>query len=272
MRLLVFGIQLWSVCLNAHAQDIVPANDRSLANSTVARPGVSSLFSNPAGLTAEKKFTFLLSAVNHFTLQEFNSEAIGLVIPLRQDHTAGISFSHSGIPAMRRMQSGISYAVQLHPKISGGIRLNYRYSQVAGHPEYSTSLISGDAGLLFEPVRNMQAGIKLINPERSAYRGDIAERAPSEITFGISRKINEQVWLGARASKATDHATVASLGIEYNLLSNLTIRFGESSCPWLTCLGFGYRFQRIHFDLSAELHQELGLTSACMLEFQLGSK
>ena len=268
MKKLSSGILLLHFFLNTAAEDFTPPVDDALANCSVSIAGSSSVFSNPAGISPEKHATGFLSAGNHYAIDNFNSAALAIVIPVTKNQATGITFSRSGIPSLSRIQSGICYAIQVHPKISGGIRVNYERYTVNEHPELSGGVFTGEAGLLLEPLRNFRIGMDLRNPGQSSFSGHLKERSPAELTVGIGRKFSDQVWLGIRASKTSDQNPGVGFGVEYHPRVEFWIRFGESIGPMLTCFGFGYRLRNFSMDFAAQMHPDLGVTSSCSLIFQ----
>lgn len=263
-----FLLILYLVSLSLFAGDNPPLGARSLGMAgcgTALHNDVWGVQNNQATLADLETFQAGIFYEQRFMVSELGMKAFAAGMPTKYG-SFGLSVNSFGYSQYGEMKAGIAYSRKLGERFSMGVQLDY-FNTRLGENYGSTSTVGGEIGLLAEPVKNLTLGLHLFNPTRSKLNGNLNERIPTIMRFGLSYKFSDQVFIIAEAEKDVDYKTTFRGGIEYRPLPAFYIRAGAASNPGLVSMGFGFALKKFRLDLASSFHSVLGLSPSVGLQY-----
>lgn len=220
---------------------------------------------NQASLASLETFQAGVFYESRFMISELGMKAFAAGYPTKNG-TFGLNVNSFGYSQYGETKAGIAYAKKLGEHFSMGVQLDYFNTRI-GENYGSTSAVGGEIGLLAEPVKNLTLGLHLFNPTRARLNGNLDERIPTIMRFGLSYKFSEQVFIIAEAEKDVDYKTTFRGGIEYRPVPSFYIRAGAASNPGLVAMGFGVVLKKFRLDIATSFHSVLGLSPSVGLQY-----
>ena len=230
---------------------------------------------NPAGLPQVDRITVGTSYLRLFNVSFFSNFFGSVVYPLPGKYgTTSIAFQYFGVNYKEKNLSGeytlsFSHGIYLLKDIHSSLALGY--SLKAYHWSLGESLEWGDlgsattfgidVGLLASVYTRTFLGVYLLNinsPQIGAYsKHDLPQRIVVGISYqpydGVttSLDLNRQIGVGG---------TQLWGGAEFQVISNLALRFGATTDPNRFSAGLGLMFSQFVLDYALLTHSELGET------------
>ena len=269
MKSLLFAF-LFLCALSVTAVDNSSSGARSaaLANASVTLGDGWAAFNNQAALAYLSKTTFGTSFENRFLLNELSTKNFLVAIP-----TSAGSFSLSGsmfgFNLYNEKKAGLAYAKKLGKKIAAGIQIDYLNTYINDEFYGSKTMFTVEGGLLAEPIKNLQIGFHLFNPNRTKLSEFENEPIPTIIRVGACYHFSEKVFWSVEEEKDIDQDGSFRSGIEYKVGNVFTLRTGVATNPTLFAFGFGIRYGKIALDAASTYHQVLGFSPCVSLNYEL---
>lgn len=254
--------------LNMSAGDNPPLGARTLAMGgcgTALSSDVWGVQNNQASISGIESFQAGVFYETRFMMSELGMKGFAAALPTKYG-SFGLNVNSFGYSQYSETKAGIAYARKLGQRFSMGVQLDY-YNTRIGENYGSSSGVAGEIGILAEPVKNLTVGLHLFNPTRTRLNGNLDERLPTIMRFGMSYKFSEQVFVIAEAEKDVDYKTTFRGGIEYRPLPAFYIRAGAASNPGLVSMGFGVVLKKFRLDIASSFHSVLGFSPSIGLQY-----
>ncbi len=220
---------------------------------------------NQASLAGLEKFQAGIFYESRFMMSDLGMKAFAAGMPTKYG-SFGLNVNSFGYSAYNEMKAGIAYGRKLGEHFSMGVQLDY-FNTHLGENYGNSSTVGGEIGIMAEPVKNLTVGLHLFNPTRSKISGNVTERIPTIMRFGMSYKFSEQVFIIAEAEKDVDYKTTFRGGLEYRPLPAFYIRAGAASNPGLVAMGFGVALKKFRLDIASSFHSVLGFSPSVGLQY-----
>ena len=216
-------------------------------------------FYNQAGLAGVDKFSFGLTAERKFGLKSLNAGALSLAIPVKNAGTIGLSvyqFSHGSY--YNQQKYGLAFSRKFGENVSAGLQFDAFNTHIR---EYGSRwLITGEAGLLFQPDENIEVGLHVMNPTAQGDGNNFDDIAPPTGNLGASYRFSQKATWYMAVEKNVKHTPRFKSGLAYNPLDKLQLQAGIATEPLNYSFGIRYRWQWLTVNLAFSFHQQLGMT------------
>lgn len=220
---------------------------------------------NQASIANLESFQAAIFYESRFMVSELGMKALAVGMPTKHG-SFGLNVNSFGYSQYSETKAGFAYARKLGERFSMGVQIDYFNTRI-GENYGSSSTVGGEIGILAEPVKNLTVGLHLFNPTRSRLNGNLDERIPTVMRFGMAYKFSEQVFIIAEAEKDVDFKTTFRGGIEYRPLPAFYIRAGAASNPGLVAMGFGVALKKFRLDVASSFHAQLGFSPSVGLQY-----
>lgn len=264
MQISLFFLPEYSFCNNYDHQ--FGARSSGISGASVTYTDIWSLSYNQAGLAYLKHFSAGVNYENRFLVSELSIKSLVLALPSKSG-VFGLSFYYYGFSDYNEDKIGFAYSKTLGKYFSLGIQFDYFYTHIA--EQYgSTGVVSCEAGLRIQPVKNLFIGIHIFNPTYSKITNVNNEKIPTTFKTGIGYDFSGKVYLSIELEKDLDNVPKFKSGVEYRVSKNLFLRTGLTARPEASSFGFGYYFNNINIDLSFSASTAPGMTSSASVYFE----
>ena len=258
-------------CLIAKAgNENVPAGARSagVSGTSVCYSDLWSAFHNQAGLAEVKKFSGGVYFENRFSIAELGVKGFAFALPAGESGTFALSGTFFGYELYSEKKIGIGFGKKIGEKLKAGVQLDYLSTYIAEN--YGTrSALTGEAGILAEPVKNLLLGFHIYNPTQTKIADYADERIPVIMRLGAAYKFSDKVTVSIENEKQVDAEGIFKTGIDYHIAEPLYLRGGIATNPSLNSFGFGLKFGQFMFDAAASFHEVLGFTPHISLRYEV---
>ncbi|MDB3887349.1 hypothetical protein N9344_00175 [bacterium] len=224
---------------------------------------VWSIHNNQAGLGFNKNILAAINYENRFLLKETSFKTGAFILPFKNS-SIGLSIQSFGYQLYSKNQLGLAYGLRFSDKISGGLKLNYIYTQLSENYGSKNSF-TADVGLITKVTEHLTMGVQVVNPTRTSLTEFNNEKLPTIMKLGLDYLFSEKVFVGVEVEKNFNTDAIVKVGLEYRVVENLYLRGGISTNPTLTSMGIGFLFKYFKIDVSTSYHQVLGLTPSVSL-------
>jgi len=266
--LILFTLLLPAVSFSSEPDKAFNARAAGLGNSSIALSDPWSISINQAGLGWQRSCWVGVSHENRYLIKELSYSSLGGCIPVKPG-TFGISLTHFGYSQFNQSQFGVSYGMMLSKTIAAGVGINYHSLRIASGYG-SSSCITAEGGVLYQPVEKFAIGAHAFNPFRSSLGSD--QNLSTSFGIGLAYQPASYILITLQGDDSNQSTPVFRTGIEYNPVRNLSIRAGMSSNPMSLAFGLGWRVKGMTFDLAFSYHEVLGYTPYLSLSYTFGSK
>ena len=265
---LAFFFLIVSVSLYAGGENILAgARSAAVANASVCYGDLWGAFNNQAGLADVKKFSGGIYFENRFNISELGVKSFAVALPVGESGAIAASGTYFGNSLYNEKKIGLGFGKSFGKKLKAGIQLDYLSTVIA--EEYGTrTSLTGEAGIIAEPVQNLVLGFHIYNPTQAKVADYADERIPVVMRIGALYKFSEKVLVSVEDEKETDADNVVKAGVDYRIAEPLYLRAGFSTEPALSAFGFGLKFGQFTLDAAASFHQVLGFTPHVSLLFE----
>jgi hypothetical protein len=248
----------------------VGAAPAGMANAYLSQSSLWSLAHNPAGLGWCKTAEAGTFYENRFLMRATSVQAIAGMMPTKTG-TFGLQYAGMGFSAYREHQLRFGYGIELTPKFSAGIGMNWSNVRIAG--DYGNrSVISADVGIQYKVTKELTMAARVANLSRSKLNDYDTEFVPVVLSIGGHFQFSEHTLLSFQAEKDMMHKPTFRLGFEYHPSEFLYIRAGIASNPMLNAFGIGLKLQQFRFDMACSYHRWLGFTPQASLIYSFAKK
>jgi hypothetical protein len=215
----------------------------------------SALF-NPALLVLYEHSTLRINYFNGYGLKELGCVNGGFYLP-NKVLSLGVEASSFGYEAYREHRFRLLTAKRLNSRWTLGVGVRYALFRTEWLEEQPGRL-SVDIGLTYRPGEHLLVGLLIL---------DIPSDAEDWLQAGFQWEVAKDLFLSAALSMGGVRAIGGSLGLEYTVFRDFTIRAGVRGEPLLPSLGLGYRLGSFKVDAAAVYHPVLGVSKGVGLSF-----
>ncbi len=226
----------------------------AMGGTGTAGSGIETLWTNPAGLPGVEKIGATAFIEQRFALSELRDIYAGAVLPSKVG-TFGLRATTFGFDTYREQQFALSYGRLLAENFSIGGSLIAQSISIEGYG--SKVVATFDLGLQARLSKFLAVGFRAYSP----FRPEVVpgEPLPGSLTLGLAYTPNQKVLILADVEKDLEYDARVRVGLEYQPVEPLYLRFGITSGPAEISLGIGYSLaDAVRFDFSARYHETLG--------------
>ncbi|MGD8307169.1 MAG: hypothetical protein PVF17_10985, partial [Ignavibacteria bacterium] len=244
------------------------ARQVSLSHSDVALSSdVFSVFNNPAGLSQMNwREIGIYYSPAPFGLTELANGYVAYNEPFSFGTIAvgGMTF---GYDLYRESKILLAYSYNFQNKFFAGITINYHTISIQNYG--STGVFYLNLGGLTYITDKIRWGFLISNLNRASI-GNEDNQIPMIFKTGLSFDIINSLNVNLAIEKDISYKPSGHLGIEYNIIDQLSLRFGYQNNPSLYSAGIGINFSIINLDYAMFNHNELGFTHQAGLIISFG--
>ncbi|HMQ07787.1 MAG TPA: hypothetical protein PKC30_10840 [Saprospiraceae bacterium] len=229
----------------------------SLGRATVSMKGLSSIFSNQAGLTYVNGFGIEVNALRRYNIQGLDIFSLGTALQVG-DGAFGLTLAQYGFDTYREQKFALAYARKMSRDFSASLQFDVMNVRVA---EFGNRLFfSFEAGLYTEISKTVHLGVHIFSPAGVSF--DEEYNIPSRIRMGPKFILSPELDVYIEFEKIIDLAPALKLGIDYGFRESFSLRFGVIPTLSEYSFGFNYRFQNaMEIRGSASYDGLLGISS-----------
>lgn len=242
------------------------ARATAMAGASVTLQDVYSAINNQAGLGFLNTVETGLYSDRKFLNASINNIHAVVGIPVRKAGTFGFSAQFLGYKYYNETKIGIAYARAFGQKFSLGVQLDYLRFSVYENGQLNLATLQ--LGVLYKPWKKFSLGAHIYNPIPYKVAGNILERIPTIVKFGIGYEPHEKVLVTAEYEQDIYLKPRFKTGLEYRPLKLLSIRGGMHSNPFAATFGFGLNVKSIRLDVAGGYHPVLGFTPHLSVTYQ----
>lgn len=244
------------------------ARTNAMGNASVTNVDVYSAQNNQAALGYLETGGVGISTLNYFLVEGGINSYYGVfALPVKTSGTFGLSLNYKGDPTFNQTKIGIGYGRKLTDELAVGLQLDYVGTSTT--EVGSGSAFTFDIGVLYKPVQDLTIGAKVFNPIRAKTGLDYEQELPALINVGMNYHPSEKINLCAEAEQEIEEILRGKFGIEYQIIDQLFLRGGYITYPSMFSCGIGVKIQQFKLDLSAQFHQQLGMSPGLGLSYDL---
>jgi len=197
------------------------AHTMSLADNGTMFQGISSIYTNPAGLVSIDNFALDVGYNRRYNLKELSTVSLGGAKKIGSG-VFGISVSRYGYSAYSESKIGISYARKLFSNLSigGGFdMINYSIGQYG-----STNAFTFEMGLQSNLNKNLSIGAYVFSPGVVSISDD--KELPSRYSMGMKYKTSKKSDIYIDISKTINRNPEFKFAVDYKMVEAFSIRVG----------------------------------------------
>ncbi len=229
-----------------------------LGRATVSMKGLSSIFSNQAGLAFIEGFGIEANALRRYNIQGLDLFSLGVAYQVGEG-AFGISMAQYGFDSYKEQKLGLAYARKMSSDFSASLQfdlMNIRVSEFGNRFFFSFEL-----GFYSEISNSVHLGVHVFSPAGISLDEDY--NIPARFRMGPKFILSPELNVYVEFEKVIDLDPALKLGIDYAFQRNFRLRLGIIPTLSEYSFGFSYRFQD-SMDLrgSASYDGILGTTSA----------
>ncbi|MDR1668295.1 MAG: hypothetical protein LBS03_11510 [Bacteroidales bacterium] len=243
----------------AAGNDNFPLGARSagVATASVTYADIWSSANNQAGLAYLEKATGSFYYENRWNVKGLAIHAGNVAIPVKST-VIGLNYRHFGYTQYNETKIGLAVAKRLWEKVALGVQMDYFHTYFS-HDYGRFHVLSGEIGLLCEPVDHLIIGVHLFNVVNSRQKANPHERIPTVMRFGLAYHIRDMATVSVETEKYLRMKAVFKAGLEFAPVKHLSLRCGVSD-GWMYqyAFGVGYEWKRFTIDLAFSHHRLLG--------------
>jgi len=234
------------------------AKQISLSNADVALSNdVFSSFNNIAGLAQLNwRELGIYYSPAPFGLSELSNGYLAYLEP-----TDFGSFSLGamtyGFELYRESRFLISYSNKMFDKFFYGFSFNLHSVNIKNYG--NDFAIYLNVGSLIYLMKDLRFGFFVENINRASFSAE-KEQIPTVLHAGFSYDLLKEISLNISLEKDLRYKPSLQFGIDYDLIDNLSFRFGFSNNPAKYSFGTGINYSMFNLDYAFLSHSDLGLT------------
>lgn len=147
-----------------------------------------------------------------------------------------------------------------------GLKGNYHQLKIDNYG--ATTAFSLDIGLLYHLNSQLLLGLYVANPALQQYKNQSVKFGiPTSFHIGLSYLISNKVLIAADLNKMLHSPIDLAVGIDYQLLSLLSMRGGLTAKPFKQYAGFGLHYQKLTLDTAVTSDPHLGYSPQITLGY-----
>jgi len=255
-------MKIWNVLLISlspfylFAQNNLGPRLTAMGNNGAAVADIWSLQANPSAITGIERPAVSLNYIKHLFSNEISTQGFAAVIPFKNNFF-GASFQRYGFSEYFESKAGFAYAKKFGEKLS--IALNGNYHQIRITSYGASNGFSIDVGALYQINKEFAIGAFVSNPSQQKFSSNqISVGIPISFNVGASYLASDKVLIATSVSKSLNHSVDVSLGIDYKIISLMSLRGGLSAKPFKQYAGFGLNYKKLLVDMATTYDANIG--------------
>ena len=230
------------------------AQTNALAGCGLTQTTIWSNFTNQAGLGNIDEFTFGTGSESQFLLTELSRHTAACAIPVNGG-VIGINLNYFGFDLYNETKVGLAFGKKLSKSFNVGVQVDYlgTYIQDGNNSLHNFTF---EIGAQKQLNKELTLGVHIFNPTTVKLNED--ENIPSIFRLGLRYNANQKVSVLTEGSLESNQKGSLHLGLEYKIITELSLRIGFSTNPAKNSFGLGYSLNKIQIDIAVNRHQLLG--------------
>ncbi|UXX78958.1 hypothetical protein N7E81_16515 [Reichenbachiella carrageenanivorans] len=269
IRLLAFGLFCLIIDLSAHAQNGnygMGARSAAIGGSSITIGDEWSLFNNIGGLANFDKKAIFTSFKNKYGISEVTSLALGATYPIAGG-TAGLGVFKFGDDLYNEQRVNLGFSNQFGI-VSLGLNVSYYQLSIEGSGSRKTMMI--DFGGRAKLTDQLYFGAHVSNLNQAKLSTVTDERISTIMKTGLSYRPSLDLMINAEVEKIVDQDAVLKIGLEYQILEQLSLRTGFHTHPFESSFGLGFRPGKLKADYAYNNNPDLGGIHEISLGYSFG--
>lgn len=230
------------------------ARSAAIGGASITLGDEWSVFNNIGGLAQFKEKSIFTSFKNKYAIAEFTSLALGATYPLAGG-TAGLGVFRFGDDLYNEQRLNLGFSNQFGI-VSLGLNVSYYQLNIESAGSRKTLMI--DFGGRAELTKQLYFGAHVSNLNQAKLSTVTDERIPTIMKTGFSYRPSNELMINAEVEKEVDQDAVLRLGLEYQILHNLSLRTGFRNQPFESSFGLGFYPGKLKADYSYNNNPDLG--------------
>lgn len=197
------------------------AHTMSLADNGTMFQGISSIYTNPAGLVSIDNYAFDVGYNRRYNLDELSTVSLGGAKKIGSG-VFGVSVSRYGFSAYSESKVGVSYARKLFSNLSIGAGfdlLNYSIDQYG-----STNAFTFEIGIQSSINKKLSIGAYVFSPGVISITDE--QEVPSRYSMGMKYMASSKADLYIDISKTINRDPEFKFAIDYKMVESFSFRIG----------------------------------------------
>ncbi|MEP1096547.1 MAG: hypothetical protein ABJG78_15635 [Cyclobacteriaceae bacterium] len=256
MKKLLFHFFI-TISLYTHSQDgkfNFGARNMGLAGATVTLGDSYSLFNNVGGLGKVERHHVFGGYQSRYEIRELQIIGAGAIYHTKHGN-AGVGFYKFGdnLFSQQRIHIAVGNQIQM---VSLGVSVDliqYNVSSVG-----TKQAISIEFGGIAEITPKLFFGAHIFNLNQADLSKETGEKIPTVMKSGISYRPSSELLLNLEIEKDLGFDEMIKVGLEYQLITNVFIRTGINTKPFLSAFGAGFHPKKFRFDYAYANDSNLG--------------
>ena len=246
----------------SHAQELTSGSgvrSAAMGHASASLRDVWSALNNPAGLAATETFSVGVFAEQRFAVEGIQMGGLALALPIKDIGVVGIGGRVTALNStFTRQRWGLSVARSFGPRVMAGLNVQLSNLNIQGYG--SQTLVHAQAGLQYQILSELRAGLELSNPSGQRFSETTDERMPTSIQSGIAYRFSDKLLLALEAYKVTDRETRMQSGLEYRLKEKLALYSGFQTNPFSAHFGAQIELAPVRIGVAIAYHEILRAT------------
>jgi hypothetical protein len=264
-KFISFQLMLFCSIGFVRAQQMLGPKITAMGNNGASVKDIWSITSNTSGITAIQLPTLALNYTSHFFDKQLSRQAIAFVFPIKNTYL-GLDFQRYGITDYNEIKTGFALAKKFGDELSIGIKINYHQLKISNYGQ--TTGFSVDIGTMYKLNQEIVLGLYLNNPSKQRYNNSsIAIAIPVALHIGATYQAANKISIATTIRKSIHSAVDVAIGIDYQIISSLSLRGGLSMKPFKQYAGIGFNFKKFTIDGAVENDPYLGYSSQISLAY-----
>jgi hypothetical protein len=220
---------------------------------------------NVAALARVKQFTAGVYGEQRFMLAEVGLYSAVIAMPTKSGNFALIT-DYFGYSSYNETQLSIGYGKKILEKLDIGARFNYYSIRIPAYGK--ASAVNFELGSILHITDQLFSGISIYNPFGSKLGKNNNEKLSPVYKAGLGYEFSSAFFTAVEVIKEQSSDVNIHAGFQYKPLKQLFARAGVITGNTSYYFGIGYLYKHLRLDVTASLHQQLGISPGLLLLFQ----
>lgn len=265
-RIILFLVIIVHLPINAQITSALPAST-SVANTSVSDAKNWTPFHNPAFVSTKIVPQLMILFENRYIITTLASKSLSLTWPANH-FTAAFTVVHHGFSLYHEIMMGLTFARNFAERFSFGLQFNYHTVYFEPSNRYYAAIYP-QIGLSVPFSETFRIGFHVFNPFGSHVRGELQTKyIPAVFSLGCAYDFSPEFSWRLQTDREMSSSYRFATGFDYQINKKARFQLGVYAHEFLVpCLGFGFGFSPLTFDLTVELHPLLGLNTIAQLQY-----
>lgn len=214
------------------------AHTLSLADNGTMFEGISSIYTNPAGLVTIDNYAFDVGYNRRYNLSELSTISLGGAKNIGSG-VVGFSISRYGQSTYSESKIALSYGRKLFSNLSIGAGFNMMNFSIDKFG--STNKYTFEVGLQSKINKNLSVGAYVFSPGISNLTEDRA--IPSRYSMGMKYKASKKAFIYVDISKTINRDPEFRFAVDYKMIPSFSFRIGGNITNESLHFGPAYHFK-----------------------------